>query len=239
MGTCQTQPRISSRALHSVGPRGTAPAASVPRPGVAPETCFVAVEGMVTDGGLREQEVRHSETRGRGWRSCNTRPQKPATQARTGSRTRHPGSSLQSVVSTARPLPASSGCCPHGHRHPRGTGVGPESRQPTVQCNFPPSRHQEQPPRAPELLARGGAGNLFRRRSERLTSATAAHGGQGVRQVDPRVSRSRPARTSGPSDHDSDGRQTTASGRPTAAQLVGPVFEECTTAKQLKLLCAV
>jgi len=172
---------------------------------------------MVTDGGLREQEVRHSETRGRGWRSCNARPQKPATQARTGSRTRHPGSSLQSAVSTARPLPASSGCCPHGHRHPRGTGVGPESRQPTVQYNFPPSSHQEQPPRAPELLAQGGARNLFRRRSERLTSATAAHGGQGVRQVDPRVSRSRPARTSGPSDHDSDGRQTMASGRPTAA----------------------
>ena len=95
--------------------------------------------------------------------------------------------------------------------------MGPESRQPTVQYNFPPSCHQEQPPRAPELLARGGAGNLFRRRSERLTSATAAHGGQGVRQVDPRVSRSRPARTSGPSDHDSDGRQTMASGRPTAA----------------------
>ena len=58
--------------LHSVGPRGTAPAASVPRPGVAPETCLVAVEGMVTDGGLREQEVRHSETRGRCWRSCKT-----------------------------------------------------------------------------------------------------------------------------------------------------------------------
>ena len=30
-----------------------------------------------------------------------------------------------------------------------------------------------------------GARNLSRRRSERLTSATAAHGGQGVRQVDP------------------------------------------------------
>jgi hypothetical protein len=54
-----------------------------------------------------------------------------------------------------------------------------------VQYNFPPSSHQEQPPRAPELLAQGGARNLFRRRSERLTSATAAHGGQGVRQVDP------------------------------------------------------
>jgi hypothetical protein len=64
-------------ALHSVGPRGTAPAASVPRPGVAPETCFVAVEGMVTDGGLREQEVRHSETRGRGWRSCKSRSKTP------------------------------------------------------------------------------------------------------------------------------------------------------------------
>jgi hypothetical protein len=63
--------------LHSVGPRGTAPAASVPRPGVAPETCLVAVEGMVTDGGLREQEVRHSETRGRGWRSCKSRSKTP------------------------------------------------------------------------------------------------------------------------------------------------------------------
>jgi hypothetical protein len=44
---------------------------------VAPETCFVAVEGMVTDGGLREQEVRHSETRGRGWRSCKSRSKTP------------------------------------------------------------------------------------------------------------------------------------------------------------------
>ncbi len=58
---------------------------------------------------------------------------------------------------------------------------------------------------------------MFRRRSERLTSATAAHGGQGVRQVDPRVSRSmasRPARTSGRAPTT---RQMIASGRPTAA----------------------
>jgi hypothetical protein len=117
---------------------------------------------------------------------------------------------------------------PQRHAGPApGGGAGKQAAEPTarVQYDFPPSsHHSEQPPRAPELLARGagGARNLFRRRSERLTSATAAHGGQGVRQVDPRVSRSRPARTrtSGPSDrdHDSDGgRQTMASGRPTAA----------------------
>jgi hypothetical protein len=77
-GMCQTQPRKPSMVLHSLGPRGTAPAASVesvPRPGVALETCFVA--DRTDDNQRRPSRARgtanlKSESRGRGWRTRKT-----------------------------------------------------------------------------------------------------------------------------------------------------------------------
>ena len=127
---CSSPPLLDqpTEVTHFVGTSGTAPRASVPGPGVAPETCFVAAGGMVTNGGLREQEVRQNlkpSSQGKAAQDSDGRPDTVSEQ-------------LTAVSCQYGTSPWALGVRPHGHGTLETQGWGPKRGSQTCSPTFRP-----------------------------------------------------------------------------------------------------
>ena len=123
---------------------------------------------MVTNGGLREQEVRQNLKPSSQGKTAQDSDGRPDTVSE-----RLTAVSCQYGTSTLGPWGA-----PSWARYLRDSGMGPEAGQSDMQPNFPPSSLQGNSCRHLYHQREGGVRNLFRGRSERLTNVMTATAGK-------------------------------------------------------------